>query len=42
MKEQDIAKILGTGTYLIYTKQRSNAFPANALAQGMSVAKSRL
>jgi hypothetical protein len=40
--EQDIAETLGTGTYLIYTQQRSDAFPANALARGMGVAKSRL
>jgi hypothetical protein len=37
--EQDISKTLGTGMYLIYTQQRSDAFPTNAPAQGMSVAK---
>jgi hypothetical protein len=40
--EQEISETLGTGTDPIYTQQRSDAFPMNALAQGMSVAKSRL
>jgi hypothetical protein len=40
--EQDITETLSTSTYLIYTQQRSDAFPANALARGIGVAKSRL
>jgi hypothetical protein len=38
--EQGISEILGTGTDLISTQQRSDAFPTNALTQSTSVAKS--
>jgi hypothetical protein len=37
--EHEISETLGTGTYLIYTQQRSNAFPTDAPARVMSVAK---